>query len=376
MKSLDIVLKEIRQRKLSALLVVLAVGVATATVLTVAALNRALSDKFRRLTRDMGTNLIIFPADAQRDRYFYGTEPDPSTLPQEYIDALLALKPPIARHIVGRLLTSVRVEGRQYVLAGTSPEYDTAPGSKSQLGMVISPGAVHVGAVTAEELGWREGQAVTIEDRTVQVERILPPLGSRDDFTIFAPLDEVQNMLGKPGEVSVVEALGCLCVDDYLATVKRDIEAALPNTHVVSLRSRAVARVRARQSVAAFGLVLSVVVVALSAVGGASVFLINVRERRSEIGILMAMGCQTGRIVWLFLLKGFVLAIGAALLAFVSATALIRALPPRVVGWKAGVPTEYLLWAGGFALGLGVVVSLPAVWRLCRLDPADVLREM
>ena len=147
MKSLDIVLKEIRQRKLSALLVVLAVGVATATVLTVAALNRALSDEFRRLTRDMGTNLIIFPADARRDRYFYGTEPDPSTLPQEYIDALLALKPPIARHIVGRLLTSVRVEGRQYVLAGTSPEYDTAPGSKSQLGMVISPGAVHVGAV-------------------------------------------------------------------------------------------------------------------------------------------------------------------------------------------------------------------------------------
>lgn len=376
MKSLEIVLKEIRQRKLSALLVVLAVGVATATVLTVAALNRALSDEFRRLTRDMGTNLIIFPADAQLERYFHGTEPDPSTLPQEYIDALLALKPPIARHIVGRLLTSVRVEGRQYVLAGTSPEYDTAPGSKSQLGMVISPGAVHVGAVAAEELGWREGQAVTIEDRTVQVERILPPLGSRDDFTIFAPLEEVQNMLAKPGEVSVVEALGCLCAGDYLATVKRDIEAALPNTHVVSLRSRALARVRVRQSVAAFGVVLSVVVVALSAVGGASVFLVNVRERRSEIGILMAMGCQTGRIVWLFLLKGLVLAIGAALLAFVSATALIRALPPRVVGWKAGVPTEYLLWAGGFALGLGVMVSLPAVWRLCRLDPADVLREM
>ena len=34
------------------------------------------------------------------------------------------------------------------------------------------------------------------------------------------------------------------------------------------------------------GLVLSVVVVALSAMGGASVFLVNVRERRSEIGIM------------------------------------------------------------------------------------------
>ena len=238
MKSLDIVLKEIRQRPLSAALIVLALAVATATVLTVVVLNDSLSNEVRKLTRDMGTNLIIFPEDAQRERYFYGTEPPTATLPQDYVEQLLALKPRVARHIVGKLLTSVRIDGRQYVLTGTTSERDVLAGGTSQLGMVISPGSVQVGASAGEQLGWHVGQSVLIEGRTFSVGKVLPEVGSRDDFVIFAPLDEVQAMAGKPGELTVIEALGCLCVGDYLSVVKEKTEQALPGTRAVSLRSR------------------------------------------------------------------------------------------------------------------------------------------
>ena len=374
MKSLDIVLKEIRQRPLSAALIVLALAGATATVLTVVVLNDSLSNEVRKLTRDMGTNLIIFPEDAERERYFYGTEPPTATLPQEYVEQLLALKPRVARHIVGKLLTSVRIDGRRYVLTGTTSERDVLAGGTSQLGMVISPGSVQVGALAGEQLGWRVGESVLIEGRTFSVETVLPEVGSRDDFVIFAPLDEVQAMAGKPGELTVVEALGCLCAGDYLSVVKEKTEQALPGTRAVSLRSIATARIRARQSVARVGFGLSLVVVVLGAVGGSASFLANVGHRRSEVGILMAMGCRTRRVVWLFL-KAVILGLVAGLVAFAGAAALVRTLTPLLLGWRTGLPTEYVLWAGVFALALGVLVSLPAVWRLCRLDPADVLRE-
>jgi len=375
MNSLDIVLKEIRQRPLSAALIVLALAVATATVLTVVVLNNALWNEVRKLTRDLGTNLIIFPEQAQRERYFYGTEPPTATLPQDYVDRLLALKPHVARHIVGKLLTSVRIDGRQYVLTGTAPERDVLTGGTSQLGMVISPGSVQVGALAGERLGWRVGQRVLIEGRAFRVEKVLPEVGSRDDFVIFAPLDEVQELVGKPGELTVIEALGCLCAGDYLSAVKEKTEQTLPGTRAVSLLNIATARERARQSVARVGFGLSLVVVVLGAVGGSASFLANVGHRRTEIGILMAMGCRTRRVVRLFLLKAVILGLVAGLLAFVGAAALVRALTPVLLGWRSSMPTEYVLWAGAGALVLGVLVSLPAVCRLCWLDPADVLRE-
>lgn len=375
MNSFGIVLKEIRQRMLSALLILLAVAVATATVLTVVVLNKALWHEVRKLTRDMGTNLVVFPADAKRERYFYGTEPPTETLPQEYIERLLALKPGVARHMVGKLLTSVRIDGERYVLTGTGPERDTVAG-KSQLGMVIAPESVQVGAAAAEELGWSAGRSVVIEGRAFRVEKVLPESGSRDDFAIFAPLDEVQALVGKPGRLTVVEALGCLCEGDYLSTVKERIAQALPGTRVVSMRNIAVARIRARRSVARVGFGLSFVVVVLAAVGGAASFLANVGHRRTEIGILMAMGCRSRRVVWLFLLKAITLGLVAGLVGFAAAAALVRALTPVLLGWQTSLPKTYVFWSGAFALALGVVVSLPAVWRLCRLDPADVLREM
>jgi len=375
MKSLSIVLKEIRQRPLSALLIVLAVAVATATVLTVIVLNDALWNEVRKLTRDMGTNLIIFPADAEREGYFYGTEPPAATLPQDYIDDLLALKPRIARHIVGKLLTSVHIDGREYLLTGTTPERDVLGGTNSQLGMVISPGSLQVGGLAADELGWRVGQDVVVGGRTFRVEKVLPEQGSRDDFVLFAPLDEVQDLLAKPGEVSVIEALGCLCAGDYLSAVRQRLEEILPGTRVISLLNIATARVRARDSVARVGFGLALVVVVLGAVGGAASLLANVGHRRAEVGVLMAMGCPTRRVVWLFLLKAVILGLVAGLLAFAGAAALVRALTPALLGWRSSMPMEYVLWAAACALALGVLVSLPAVCRLCWLDPADVLRE-
>ena len=374
MRSLCLVLAEIRARKLSALLVTAAVAVSAATVLCVAGLNRALSEEVRELGVDMGTNLIIFPADAERDRYFVGGDPDPRTLAESSIDTLLSLDPPVARHIVGKLMTSVEVNGTRWLLVGVSPERDTSAKSKTQLGIVISPGTVHVGFVAAEKLALNVGRSVTLGGRTFRVEKVLPEEGSQTDASIFAPLAEVQAMVGKPGRVSVVEALGCLCAGDYLSIVKRDVEQALPGTYAVSVLDRAVARKRVRDSAAEFGRILAGVVVTLAGVGAAAAFLVNVRERRTEVGILRAMGWPARRVAWLFLAKALMLGLTAGVLAFLAATGFAHLVGPRIAGGPVELPRAYLLWGLGFALVLGTVASLPAVWQLSRLDPADVLR--
>ena len=64
------------------------------------------------------------------------------------------------------------------------------------------------------------------------------------------------------------------------------------------------------------------------------------------------------------------------MLSFLAALLLVRAIAPTVVGWPTSLELTYLPWALGFSLALGLLVSLPAVCWLTRLDPADVLREV
>ena len=134
-----------------------------------------------------------------------------------------------------------------------------------------------------------------------QVLAILPPTGTVDDSRVFAHFHAVQRLANVGEVVSAIEVLGCC--EDAAGQLVPELSKLLPDCKVVTISQIVqtqvgVNRLMARASV--------VVLVVLTLVGGASVLgtiSSNVRERRREIGTLMALGATPGFVLRLFLLK-------------------------------------------------------------------------
>ena len=106
--------------------------------------------------------------------------------------------------------------------------------------------------------------------------------------------------------------------------------------------------------------------------------LANVRQRRTEIGLLRALGKGSGLIAWLFLGKAVLLGLLGGLLGLVGGAWLAVGLGVGVLG----VPVEH--FALPYPLLLGALLGAPAVAALASYlpmlvgltqDPAVVLRE-
>jgi len=116
-----------------------------------------------------------------------------------------------------------------------------------------------------------------------------------------------------------------------------------------------------------------------------------VLERKREIGILMSMGMERARILWLFLVEGVLMgAIGSAAGVIVG-TALNALLARKGLNMTktisgAGIPLDNIIYpvvhpasvAWFFVLGIlvAVVVSFLPSRTASRMDPIDAIRSV
>ena len=227
-----------------------------------------------------------------------------------------------------------------------------------------------------------------------------PERGSIDDITLWIDLGQAQQLLDKPDQISLMMALECACAWADLPLVRKEIQGFLPNTQVIELRGKALARAEARQEAARnaelllvreqetrlalrqereglFAILVPLVLVACALLIVILAYL-NVRERRMEIGILRALGLHTAQIFQVFLGKALLLGLlgagvgilGAMVLAAVCLRGTVESyslpdtLPPALIVTVALVTplvTALSSW-------------LPALIA-AQQDPALVLRE-
>ncbi len=214
----------------------------------------------------------------------------------------------------------------------------------------MEPGTVLLGHELG--VGRKPGEKITVADREFQIERILPEQGSKEDISIVMHLDDAQAVLERPGRVNQIMALGCNCAGSDLPNIRRQLATILPDTRITEFRSIALARAEQRELVAekhrqilaetahsreqvqgtleTLAAVTTPVVVLASAIWVGLLALANVRERRTEIGLLRALGKGSSTIASLLLGKaalvglsgaavGVLLGIGAAWLLGVEA---------------------------------------------------------
>lgn len=421
MSTLRVMFAELRYRKLNFLLSALAVTIAVTLFVTgpvlidgygretqarLAELEAKtgeelarMEDQTRRLMRDMGFNLMIVHRDTNMSD-FWADDFAAADMPQEYVDRLAAdRRLTLVTHLVATLQGRITWEDRKVLLIGYLPETtQTHLAKKSPMGYRVEPGTVFLGHELG--VGRKPGEKIIVAEREFRIERILPEQGSKEDISIVMHLDDAQAVLNRPGRVNQIMALGCNCAGSDLPNIRRQLAAILPDTRITEFRSIALARAEQRELVAekhrqilaetahsreqvqgtleTLAAVTTPVVVLASAIWVGLLALANVRERRTEIGLLRALGKGSSTIAGLLLGKaalvglsgaavGVLLGIGAAWLLGVEAL--------DVAAERFAVPWTVMAYALVGAPLLSAVASyLPTVVALVQ-DPAIVLRD-
>ncbi len=98
-----------------------------------------------------------------------------------------------------------------------------------------------------------------------------------------------------------------------------------------------------------------------------------VTRRRSEMGVRMALGANSGRIVRSVLSQGGLLVLAGVMLGLMGSLIAARALRAMLYGVKATDPSVLLVVVAGFALAALAACYLPA-YRASHIDPSEALR--
>ena len=385
MTTFGLIFKEIVHRKFNFLLSLLAVLTAVALFVAFVTTGSAYRRQTRRTMRDMGQNLRIIPRQTPIDK-FWSEGFSEHTMPEEYVHRFASLRGYSYTHLTATLVKKVLWRNMNIILTGILPE--VLPLDKRQqspMTFSVKQGTVYIGFEVARSLNIKSGDEIDIFGKPFTVIKCLSRRGSSDDIRIYGHLHDIQGILNLKGRINEIKALECLCLIESgktdmapFALAQQQLAEILPEAKVVLLRG--IADIRQKQRAAMEGylaFIMLFVVVACGAWIGAMAMM-NVRDRRQEIGIMRALGYGSAKITLLFLGKSVVIGLFGAGLGFLVGTAIaLNAAPDMFRITAKAIKPEYVLLAWSLiAAPVFAAVSsfIPAMFAVIQ-DPAVTLRQ-
>ena len=381
----NLVRKEITHRKFNFSLAVLAVIMAVAFFVAFFTAGEASRRETRRIMRDMGQNLRIIPRQTEMDRFWIKGYSD-YTIPEEYAFRFAKYRGFSYTHLTATLQKEVTWNDKQIILTGILPEI-LPPDKLQQKPMVFSvqPNTVYVGYELAHSLNIKEGDTLDLFGREFKVIKCLSQTGSNDDIRIYGHLHDIQEILNMKGQINEIKALECLCIleasngqIDPLELAQQQLKQIMPEAKVILLRGIAEIRQKQRAMMEKYISYIMPFLLIVSALWIGVLAMLNVRDRKQEIGMLRAIGYGSGKIALMFVEKAVLLGILGAIVGFVIGTGLSLKYGPEIfkVTAKAIKPDYGLLgWSLLIAPLFSVIASfIPTIFAAVQ-DPAETLRE-
>lgn len=374
------ILKEIWHRKVNFLLAVLAVTTAVAFLVAFFTASKASERETARLMLSMGYNLHVIAGDADVGVFLLTGLAD-QTMPEAYVGKLAAQNSISYNHLLATLEGKMKWRGVDVILTGLAPEVCPPGQQKQAIIFSVEPGTAYVGHHVATALALQKGGTVDVNGKSLRVERCLAETGGLDDMRIQCSLRDAQEILGLPGRITQIKAVDCLCFakGDPVTTLRKEIGSILPETQVLQVKSLANARAKQRQMIRNIFAVMLPFVIGACGVWIGVLAIMNVRDRRPEIGLLRALGYGTIRVMLLFLGKALLVGLLGAAAGFLLGTELGLRFGPRVfeITAQAMLRPESSLFvlAGILAPLFAMVASLVPTVIAVTYDPATTLRE-
>ena len=158
------------------------------------------------------------------------------------------------------------------------------------------------GSAVAGRLGLRIGDTVALDGRDFTVTGILRPTGSQDDELLVTELGAAQELLGKPGRVTLVQ-VAALCSNCPVEEIARQLGDALPGTQVTAMQQVTKNRMHALDVFRTFSYVIAGIIIGIEALVVFVTMMGSVNARTREIGIFRALGFRRSHVTLLVLME-------------------------------------------------------------------------
>jgi putative ABC transport system permease protein len=403
--------RQTRRKLLVAIAVTLGATVSTAMI----GIATGIGDKISRELRTYGANLVVTPEEDTLDVQIGSVNFKPSTN-GAYLDesALPKIKGIFWRNNITafapELPVNVQAGSGQVTLLGTyfakqlQFGKDTlTTGAQKAFPWWKVHGAwpaddsddVLVGEQLAGNLGVTPGAQLAIDGNQHHVSGILSTGGAEDE-QIVAPLRLAQTLAGKPGAVRKIYVSAVTKPEDafarrnpdslspadrdrwycspYPQSIAFQLREAIPHSHAEQIRQVAqneggiLSRIK--------GIILLITLAALftSGLAVSAAMATAMFERRTEVGLMKALGAGYFPLSMIYITEAVLLAIGGGIVGFFFGTLLARELGRAIFGSKIAVAPVLLPVILGLAVAVTFAGSALAIRRAVKYDPVLALR--
>jgi len=217
-----------------------------------------------------------------------------------------------------------------------------------------------------------------MDGKAVRIAGILDETGSQDDFLIFGDLAFVQEVLKKPGALSLIE-VSAFCISCPIDDIVGQISKVLPHAKVTAIRQTLQTKMEALDHFKRFSLGISIIVLLI---GGLIVFtnmMASVNERKREIGIFRAIGFRKSHIIRIIFLEASAVGLIGGVTGYLLGLGASHLLGPVITGVKGGgIFIDPALAVGVIFLSvtMGVLSSIYPAVHASKMDPTAALRSL
>jgi len=403
--------RQSRRKLLAGISVMLGVGVATAMI----GVATDIGDKINRELRRYGANLVVTPQEDTLDVEIGGVNLKSAT-GGAYLDEadLPKIKGMFWRNnIVGfapMLPVTVEVGDSKLTLLGT---YFSKRLSLGKADFVTGVRLTHpwwkvqgawpddisedvmLGERLASRLGRRPGDQIEIVGNPHRISGILSTGGAEDDL-IVAPLALAQQVLGRPRAVRRVYVSALTKPEDafarrdpktmsgemydrwycspYAQSIAFQLQEAIPNSHAEQIRQVAQNEGVVLSRVKGLMLLITLAALFASALAVSAAMATAMFERRSEVGLMKALGAGKISVAGLFFSEALLLGLIGGLVGFAGGALLARLIGRSIFESEITIQPVLLPLILAIAVIVTFAGSALAIRRAVELDPVYALR--
>jgi putative ABC transport system permease protein len=247
----------------------------------------------------------------------------------------------------------------------------------------------------ASKLGKHVGDSIDVDGQAASISGILST-GSVEDDQIVAPLAFAQQILGKPGAVRRVYVSALTKPPDalssrdprtmtpevydrwycspYVESIAFQLQEAIPHSHAEQIRQ--VAQNEGTVLSRIKGLMLLVTLAALfaSALAVSAAMATAIFERRTEVGLMKALGAGNLTVAAIFLGEATMLALIGGVVGFTGGSLLARQIGRSIFSSQISIQPVLFPIILAIAVLVTFAGSAAAIRRAVKFDPVFALR--
>ncbi|HEX6806018.1 MAG TPA: ABC transporter permease [Terriglobales bacterium] len=410
-----LVYESFRRQPRRKLLVTIAVTLGAAVSTAMIGIATGIGDKISRELRTYGANLVVTPEEDSLDVQIgsvnlkpaaSGAYLDEASLPRIkgifWSNNIAAFTP--------ELPVNVQLKGEQVTLLGTYLSKTLTYGTKT-----FSSGArstfpwwkvngdwpaddstdVLVGEKLASRLALSPGSQITFHDQQHRVAGILSTGGAEDD-QIVAPLAVAQAIAGKPGGLRKIFVSAITKPEDafarrnpdslspadrdrwycspYPQSIAYQLQEVIPHSHAEQIRQVEQNEGNVLSRIEGLMLLITLAALFTSGLAVSAAMATAMFERRTEVGLMKAMGAGHFSLSMIFIVESVLLACVGGVVGFGFGTLLAHELGRAIFG--SSIQVDPILMPVVLAIAIGVTFggSAVAIRRAVKYDPVLALR--